>query len=207
MIAVVTELKAKHDSRKIKVEKTGEIALISVGRKVGRIRLKAVLSPYGGDVVFAPRVSTRGVDTLDISEIKNEIIFNSFLEYCLTLSGLNLRVGAVIDDECYLDGLLTVINRAESTVIVSDLDLEDFCKSCLRDTGTCPFIVQSKTYLYDCDVVFSAEGLSGFSGVLFGFDSTSEVIKGITLPEYCNKALECGASFLDLAAALRKYYL
>ena len=205
MIAVVTELEGRNVAHKIKVEQTGELALISVGRKVGRFRLKTVLAPYGGDIVFAPSVSTRGIAPLDTTEIKNRLLFDLFCKYCNAMSGLNSVVGAVIEDFDFLEGLIPIINKAESTIIMCDYYLEDFCTRCLRDTGTCPTIVQSKSYLYDCDVVFSPQGLSGYSGVLFGKGGTNEVFKNISLPEYCQKALELGVDGIDLAAALAKY--
>ncbi len=207
MIAVVTELNKKKDSHKIKIERTEEIAIFRVGKKVGRLRLKSALLPYGDDVIFAPLVSTRGIVPLDTNDIKKELIFNLFLEFCFSQPMSNLIVGMVVDDMDFLERLIPVINEVESTVLVCEMNLEEFCKKCLVQTGTCPFVVQSKSYLYDCDVVFAFDGLVGFSGVLFGKGSKNTPFNSVILPQYCDRALELGVDFIELAAALRKYYL
>ena len=202
MIAVVTEFKEKQNIRKIKVERIGEIALVRVGRRVGKFRLKRALSPYGNDIIFAPNVNSRGIPSMDTEPYKRELLFKMFLDYCLNQINLDVRIGIVDNEGQYLDRLIPVISRVQATVIYSERDLKHFCKNCLIDTGTCPEIASSYAELCDCDVVFSPEGLVHFPGILFGNGGITISESNILLPNYCEKALNCGADKVDLAAAL-----
>lgn len=202
MIAVVTEFLEKQNRRKITVERNKPIAMVRVGCKVSPLKLKKVLKPFGS-VLFANGVNTRGITPMDTSEFKEELLFNMFVSYCISRDFKGERVGVLDSYGRYLTRLISVINRVSNTVICTDADADDFCKTCISETGACPDIVSSKSQLYECDTVFSPEGLSGFDGVLFGKGGIALQKDAVLLPDYCAEAVASGVDPADIAAALQ----
>lgn len=186
--------------RKLLVERVGELTLIKVGQRVSRSKLKKALSGFE-TVLFANGFDGKGLKPSDLSCQKTEFVFNLFASYCLSREFVGQKVGVIDRDGRFFARLIPVVNRVPCTVICTDIEAEKFCRCCIAETGACPDIVSKKSYLYDCDVVFSPDGLTGYSGVLFGKGGAgcdSEII----LPKYCDAVLDLGVAPLELAAAM-----
>jgi hypothetical protein len=186
--------------RKLLVERVGELTLIKVGQRVSRSKLKKALSGFE-TVLFANGFDGKGLKPSDLSCQKTEFVFNLFASYCLSREFVGQKVGVIDRDGRFFARLIPVVNRVPCTVICTDIEAEKFCRCCIAETGACPDIVSKKSYLYDCDVVFSPEGLSGFSGVLFSQSGVGLQTK-VKLPKYCDTALNLGVDPIELAAVM-----
>ena len=105
-------------------------------------------------------------------------------------------------EDFIINKLSNIISRVKTTLIFSDKDLGDYLSFWLSQTGTFPEIITSKSMLYDCDVVFSPNGLVGFTGKLFGKGGTQPTIYDVELPPFCDFAIKSGIDAIDLAALL-----
>lgn len=202
MIAVVTELKEKQYRKKIVVEQLGDITHFKIGSRVGTRKLKRILKPFGNNIVFAKGVPTRGILPFDSEDFKNELLFEMFLRYCTSRSGLSFKVGFIDDDGRFLERFITVVSRVDTATILSKQKLDDYCLKCIAETGACPDIARTKAELYDCDAVFSVNGLIGFTGVLFGKGGRTPNELDVSLPPLYNTLITHGIDALDLAALI-----
>ena len=200
MIAVLTDCHNRKLSRKITKEVFGEIAVLSVGKRVSTKKLKKALLEFDR-VIFAGDFNRRGIAPTETGKIKEEFIFNMFVSFCLSAEFKGDKVGVFDMDGRFFTRLISVINRVPCTVICTETEAEVFCRLCISETGACPDVVSPKSYLYDCDVVFSPDGLLGFSGVLFSNSGIGLKTKAM-LPECCDAALNLGVDPVELAAVM-----
>ncbi len=200
MIAVLTDCRDRNHSRKVTARIFGEVAVLSIGKRVGLRRLKKELLGFD-KFIFARGFSRRGITPTETGKFKEEFIFNLFVSFCLSHEFKGDRVGVFDVDGRFFQRLIPVINQVPCTVICTETEAERFCRLCISETGACPDIVSKKGYLYDCDVVFSPEGLAGFSGVLFSKDGVGLKTK-ILLPQYCDAVLDLGVDPIELAAVM-----
>ena len=191
MTAVVVEFKGKRNRRRIFVEKKGNIAVVSVGERVGALRLKRLLSQFGNDFIFAKRIKKRGLCGFDDTGYRNELIFNLFLQYCKG-APRSISVGVLDVRGEYYCRLIPVIAAVSSVVIYTECEVDDFCRLSLTETGTCPFSTNSKAELYECDVVFSLDGLTGFGKTLFGKGGITTLSERIEFPFFVDDILQKG---------------
>ena len=200
MIAVLTDCHDRKLSRKVSKEVFGEIAVLSVGKRVSTNKLKKALLQFD-KVILGGGFKRRGIVPTETGKIKEEFIFNMFISFCLSAEFKGDKVGVFDSDGRFFDRLIPIINRVPCTVICTETEAEAFCRLCIAETGACPDIVSKKSYLYDCDVVFSPDGLLSFSGVLFSNSGIGLKTK-VILPECCDAALNLGVDPVELAAVM-----
>ncbi len=200
MIAVLTDCHDRKSHRKITKESFGEIAVLSVGKRVSARKLKKVLLEFD-KIICAGGFNRRGIVPTKTDRMKEEFVFNMFVSFCLSAEFKGDKVGIFDSDGKFFTRLIPVVNRVPCTVICTEIEAETFCRFCIAETGACPDVVSKKSYLYDCDVVFSPDGLLGFSGVLFSNSGVGLKHK-VMLPEYCDTALNLGVDPIELAAVM-----
>lgn len=200
MIAVLTDCRDRKFCRKVTKQIIGEIAVLSIGKRVSTRKLKKELLEFD-KIVFADGFNRRGIVPTETGKLIEEFIFNMFVSFCLSAEFKGDKVGVFDSEGRFFTRMISVINRVPCTVICTETEAEEFCRCCIAETGACPDIVSKKSHLYDCDVVFSPDGLLGFSGVLFSNSGIGCKAK-VTLPEYCDVALGLGVDPIELAAIM-----
>lgn len=210
MVAIVARKPQLRGGHKLLSEIHGRICLIMVGDRVGALRLKRALRPFGGDFIFARDTAARGLTPFDTHRYREEMLFRVFERYVLSRPGYDLKIGFCSDENRYRERLIPLIGHAAQTVICTSLDADVLCTECIRQVGICPDIVSRRRYLAECDAVFAPDGLAGFGGILFGEGGVALSPKNFSLPEYCLPAQRLGADAIDMAALLcfdEKYLL
>lgn len=198
MVAVVV---AGGNTREIKVSVNGKVAVVEVGRRANQKRLRKLLKPFGDDFVLGAGVRLRGVTGFDDTEFTKKLLFRTFCHYVKSVGARCGRVGVFDPDSRFTPNAIELLSSVSELVLVSYSADEDLLEDCIRVYGTCPDVCP-KDRLFSCDVCFCAEGLSGFSGVLFGGGGITVCGDGLALPSYCDDVVKKGADPLKLAALL-----
>lgn len=184
MLAVVTPSDGKSDRRKIKTAQLGGIVHISIGSKVSFRRLKKVLAPFEDRFLAAEGIKTHSLRPFDHSHIAEQLLFEQFCRYVLTLQGFRTAVAVVDPAGRYIKEPLfaEVVAHAAAVTVFTLLDTEALCEGWLKTTGTCPDIVDRKAFLYSADCCFAPQGLLGFEGTLFGLGGRDLDCDSIPVP-------------------------
>ena len=178
-----------------------KVAVITVGRQVGRRKLKKVLTPFGNDFVFGEGVNHRGITVFNDSDFREKLLFSAFYYYVRLLGSACGKVG--VFDPCgkFIKNAVKLLDSVSEMVIVSEEANEELLKDCLKTYGTCPDIC-IKDMLLLCDTVFCPVGLTAFRGVLFGKGGVTACGEGLQLPFYCVEAVKKGVDPIKIAALL-----
>lgn len=187
--------------KEITISIHSKVAVITVGRRVGRRQLKKVLTPFGNDFVFGEGVNFMGVTEFNDSNFREKLLFSAFYYYVSSLGSACGRVG--VFDPCgkFIKKAVELLDSVSEMVIVSEEANEELLEDCLRTYGTCPDVC-IKDMLLRCDTVFCPGGINGFDGVLFGNGGITACGEGLQLPLYCDEAVKKGVDPVKLAALL-----
>lgn len=204
MFAFVTQNVDSPVSRKIELIKYDSFYQIAVGSKVSKRRLKKVIAKNGFLCIFSEHIDTRKLECFDLSNVKQELLFEQFCDHIIKSPNTSLSVGINDIDGRFLkhEKLVDVVNSSASTIIFTHAFSDDDCREWIKSVGTCPETVNSKRWLYDCDCVFSADGLSGFNGTLFGKGGKGIDPNALNLPNEYASLVGSGVDPADIKGVL-----
>lgn len=199
MFAVVIECLK---SGKVEVETCGELCIVKIGPNTRRGKLKRVLRRFSQDYVFCPNVHVQGFTPFSTKQYKEDVLFYQFCEFLSVRRCTDMTVGIYDKKGRYKTALINIVALCKEVVLVTDIDYDDVLFKCKIATGATPYITPNKKELMDCDVVFCADGLAGFTGGLFGNGGQTVDCKKIRLPKVYEHAVSLGVDVLDIAAIL-----
>lgn len=188
-------------TKDVRITVNGKVAVVEVGQRVSSRRLRKLLKPFGNDFLLGEGVNLRGVTDFKATDFTEKLLFRTFCQYVKSVGVRCGRVGVFDPDGRFTSSAIELLSSVSELVIVSHSADEELLEDCIKVYGTCPDVCP-KDRLFSCDVCFCAEGLSGFSGVLFGSGGITVCGDGLALPSYCDDAVKKGADPLKLAALL-----
>lgn len=204
MIGTVAVVLSRKDGKRhsISIEKKGFVCIISVGRAVGRRRILKAVRPFGRGVIFGEGIKPVGRELFSSAQYREELLFEAFKAYALSLPGLGLTVGVNDIFGKYAERLMPLIRHAAEVRIKTIKNLDEFCERCILSAGTCPFVSQSQSVIEGCDVLFDPYGAGVEADTLFGEGGETSDQDFVRLPEWCGEITSLGVDPVELAALM-----
>lgn len=185
--------------RGIEISVNGCLAVIKVGKRVGRKRVERALKPFGRDFIVSDGVVSSEFGGVSGEKFAEKLLFRVFFRYIKSVGAG--RVGIFDPDGSFLPEAVRLLDSVKELSAVTNAADEGILGECIRSYGTCIEVCAEKA-LFECEVCFCPKGLSGFEGVLFGLGGITVCGDGLELPEFCTDAVNSGADPLKLGALL-----
>ena len=204
VIVTVAVVLRRNDGKRhsVSIEKKRFVCIISIGRSVGKHRISKAVRPFGRGVIFWEGIKPVGREFFSSGQYREELLFEAFKAYVLSLPGLGLTVGVNDIFGRYAERLIPLIRHAAEVRIRTVKNLDEFCERCILSAGTCPFVSPSQSVIDGCDILFDPYGAETDADTVFGKGGQTADGSLIKLPEWCSEITSLGVDPVELAALM-----